>query len=287
MQWRMMTCRSAGLGMTVTGDLAQATSEWGVEDWDTVARRAGVAADALYAELKLGYRVPEPTMLYAGRLLPLAAPMVDLPRSLREGVQPEVHRTTVRQLVGEVVSLAASLRDPEHEESVAVIVPPGSEKEIQLALDRAEIGATVVVDELAKGLEFDHTVVVAPDQIARGGKVGLRRLYICLTRATKRLLVVHTRELPEALRNPAAPIDVRAHIRENKLAKFAQVMAPRQAQLKVYGKAYAKWSDHEEEELRRRVDEGLTVDEIAELHGRSPSSIRTRIRKLGLRGGRH
>jgi DNA-binding CsgD family transcriptional regulator len=173
-----------------------------------------------------------------------------------------------------------SLSEPGHEESVAVIVPPDLESQVRLGLAQADVGATVVVDEFAKGLEFDHTIVVAPDQIARGGKVGLRRLYICLTRATKRLVVVHTRELPEPLRNPDAPVDVRARIRENKLAKFAKVMAPRQAQLKVYGKAYAKWTPAEEEDLRRRVEEGLSIDQIADLHGRSPNSIRARIRKL-------
>lgn len=283
MQWRMMSRRSAGLGMTITGDLAQATSEWGAEDWDEVARRAGVAADALYAELKLGYRVPEPTMQFAGRLLPWAAPMVDLPRSFRAGVEPLVHRTTKPRLVAEVVELAGSLRTPGRDESLAVIVPPDLEDVVHAALLAADVGATVVVDELAKGLEFDHTVVVAPDQIARGGKVGLRRLYICLTRATKRLVVVHTRELPDALRKEHAVVDVREHIRETRLAKFSKVMAPRQAQLKVYAKAYAKWTSEEEDDLRRRVDEGLIVEEIAELHGRSPSSVRTRIRRLGLR----
>ena len=142
--------------------------------------------------------------------------------------------------------------------------------------------ASLIVDDQAKGLEFDRTIVVAPDQIARGGARGLRRLYICLTRSTKQLAVVHTRALPEPLRGPAGPQGVRTRIRETRLAQFAEVMKPRQAQLKVFGAAYAKWSPQEEVDLARRVAEGLTVDEIAELHRRSPGSIRSRIRRLGL-----
>ena len=52
----------------------------------------------------------------------------------------------------------------------------------------------------AKGLEFDHVVVVEPALIVEeGGASGLRELYVALTRPTKTLVVVHARPLPEAL----------------------------------------------------------------------------------------
>jgi DNA helicase IV len=65
-----------------------------------------------------------------------------------------------------------------------------------------ELVASVPTDELvpvltprqAKGLEFDHVVVVEPALIE------LRELYVALTRPTKTLVVVHARELPRALR---------------------------------------------------------------------------------------
>lgn len=53
----------------------------------------------------------------------------------------------------------------------------------------------------AKGLEFDHVVVVEPAQIvdeAVEGQ-GLRELYVALTRPTRSLVVVHARPLPEPL----------------------------------------------------------------------------------------
>jgi DNA helicase IV len=50
----------------------------------------------------------------------------------------------------------------------------------------------------AKGLEFDHVVVVEPALIA-AHEQGLRELYVALTRPTKTLVVVHARPLPPGL----------------------------------------------------------------------------------------
>ena len=55
---------------------------------------------------------------------------------------------------------------------------------------------------VAKGLEFDRTVVVEPAAIAAAepdARTGLRRLYVVLTRAVSELTIVHTEPLPEAL----------------------------------------------------------------------------------------
>jgi DNA helicase IV len=52
---------------------------------------------------------------------------------------------------------------------------------------------------LAKGLELDASVVVEPAEIVEQEAQGLRALYVALTRATKRLAVVHARPLPDYL----------------------------------------------------------------------------------------
>jgi DNA helicase IV len=55
---------------------------------------------------------------------------------------------------------------------------------------------------LAKGLEFDHVVLVDPAGIVSGEPdrvLGLRRLYVCLTRAVTSLVISHDRPLPEEL----------------------------------------------------------------------------------------
>lgn len=55
---------------------------------------------------------------------------------------------------------------------------------------------------VAKGLEFDHVLVLEPAEIAAAEpdeRTGLRRLYVVLTRAVSDLTVVHAEPLPAAL----------------------------------------------------------------------------------------
>jgi len=59
---------------------------------------------------------------------------------------------------------------------------------------------TVVPVGLAKGLEFDHVIVVEPAAIAAAEARGLQRLYVALTRAVSRLTVLHAQPLPDSLR---------------------------------------------------------------------------------------
>jgi DNA helicase IV len=58
---------------------------------------------------------------------------------------------------------------------------------------------TLVPVTLAKGLEFDHVILVEPGRIATGETYGLRRLYVALTRAVSRLTVFHVEPLPVEL----------------------------------------------------------------------------------------
>ena len=51
----------------------------------------------------------------------------------------------------------------------------------------------------AKGLEFDHVIVVEPARLVTPDAAGLRLLYVVLDRATRHLVVVHSEPLPEAL----------------------------------------------------------------------------------------
>ena len=62
-----------------------------------------------------------------------------------------------------------------------------------------EADVTVVPMALAKGLELDGVVLVEPARVVAEERQGLRALYVGLTRATKRLSIVHADALPEAL----------------------------------------------------------------------------------------
>jgi DNA helicase IV len=62
---------------------------------------------------------------------------------------------------------------------------------------------TLVPVTLAKGLEFDHVIVVEPALIAQAEARGLHRLYVALTRAVSRLTVLHAEPLPAPLPDAA------------------------------------------------------------------------------------
>jgi DNA helicase IV len=57
----------------------------------------------------------------------------------------------------------------------------------------------VVPASLAKGLEFDHVIVVEPAAIVAAEPRGLHRLYVVLTRAVSHLVVLHAQPLPAPL----------------------------------------------------------------------------------------
>jgi superfamily I DNA/RNA helicase len=68
--------------------------------------------------------------------------------------------------------------------------------------DDFEVPVELVPATLAKGLEFDHVVLVEPEAIVAGEAdrvTGLRRLYVCLTRAVTSLVVLHHQALPGEL----------------------------------------------------------------------------------------
>jgi DNA helicase IV len=65
-----------------------------------------------------------------------------------------------------------------------------------------DIRLDVVPASLAKGLEFDHVVLVEPAAMVAAEPdevTGLRRLYVCLTRAVTSLVVLHAEPLPAVL----------------------------------------------------------------------------------------
>jgi hypothetical protein len=54
------------------------------------------------------------------------------------------------------------------------------------------------------------------------------------------------------------------------------------AMRKTHGNAYAPWTQAEEQDLKRRHDDGETVEAIAASLGRKPGAIRSRLKKLAL-----
>ena len=212
MALRMLTRRSLNGSMTVVGDLAQATGALAPDSWDEVLAHLPNRKPARVHELTIGYRIPAQSMALAARVLSIAAPGLVPPRSVREGdVAPVIRRIAPADLSGEVASTVESLLAALGDGSVAVVTPGSQAEEIATALEsrglavgRAarqalEAQVTVVPVGLVKGLELDAVVVVEPARIVAEERQGLRALYVALTRATKRLVIVHAEPLPDAL----------------------------------------------------------------------------------------
>ena len=216
MQLRAVGRRCSTGSMTVLGDIAQGTTPWATPSWDEALKHLGKTG-AHTEELTAGFRVPGQVIEYAARLLPLIAPHLTPP-------------TAVRRARGELIidrvpdSLAAAVTTVDEVSarlgSIGLIVPDALVPATRNALQDKGIAFSVLGDEddadahldvvpasLAKGLEFDHVVLVEPAGIVAGEadeRTGLRRLYVCLTRAVTSLAVLHSEDLPDVLEPPRA-----------------------------------------------------------------------------------
>ncbi|MFJ9829077.1 HelD family protein [Streptomyces sp. NPDC101160] len=192
-----MECRAiarrAGFGsLTILGDLAQGTTPWAARDWREQLQHLG-KPDAALVPLNTGYRVPAAVVELANRLLPELGAGVPAGRSLRAG-----GAVTIRQAEDLMDGVVQAVREAlEEEGSVGVIA--ADEAVAGLAAHDFGERVAVVPASLAKGLEYDHVVVVEPAAIVAAEPRGLHRLYVVLTRAVSRLDVVHREPLPAAL----------------------------------------------------------------------------------------
>ncbi|MEP6978862.1 MAG: ATP-binding domain-containing protein, partial [Thermoleophilia bacterium] len=196
MQLRMIARRARGGALTILGDVAQATGPIAYRSWAEVLRELPGGANATVEELRHAYRVPREIMELALPLLDEIAPDVGRPLSYRTGAAPPLIRQVEEEhLLAEAYHEAERLA--QEEGLLALIVP---EELAEAAIDDESLyeGVPVLTPRQAKGLEFDHVVVVEPALIAEREQ-GLRHLYVALTRSTKTLVVLHSRALPRAL----------------------------------------------------------------------------------------
>jgi DNA helicase IV len=189
MAWRMLLRRCPARSMTVVGDLAQTGSAGGAQSWAQVLDPVA-AGRWRTARLTVNYRTPRPVMAVAER----AFPAVEQPVSVRDSDERpwlvEAGPDDVPALVEREIAAIGTGR-------VAVIAP--AELIPRLDVPRGDVldePVAVLTPVRAKGLEFDSVIVVDPAGIVR------RRpsdLYVALTRPTRRLGVVVTEPLPDAL----------------------------------------------------------------------------------------
>ncbi|MGW5211012.1 AAA family ATPase [Streptomyces sp. NPDC004051] len=216
LQARALRRRCAvGGSMTVLGDLAQATGPHTHLSWDPLGTLLSDHGDWRVAELNTSYRVPAEIMEFVAPLARAVAPGLPYPQAVREAGEDAVRTVATEpwKLLDDTVAHATRLAgtsDGSTRRSVAVIVPDDSHwlDEISRHLEQGDDSTgtdresvSVLAAAQAKGMEYDHVLVIEPAVIADRGPAGLRQLYVALTRSTQSLTVLHTSPLPEVLTN--------------------------------------------------------------------------------------
>lgn len=214
MQYRAVGRRCTTGSATVLGDLAQGTTPWATRSWDEALAHLG-KPQAVLEELTAGFRVPREVIAYASRLLPAISPGLAAVSSVREA-PGSLRICPVSPAAGLAAEVVAACRESlAHEGSIGLIAADARIPVLAEALGEAglaylspggettaESRLTLVPASLAKGLEYDYVVLDEPAAIVDGEpdeRTGLRRLYVCLTRAVSGLTVLHGAPLPPAL----------------------------------------------------------------------------------------
>jgi DNA helicase IV len=190
MQWRMIGRRARGATWTIVGDWAQSA-------WPNVAEiRRGLddvlgKARVRTATLSTNYRTTTEIADLAAVVLRRIDPEAVAPEAVRStGIEPLWLQTSdvVAALDGAVGELLAQVSG-----TVGVVVPRALRSAVRAVVSDPRVA--VVDTWQVKGLEYDGCVVLSPELVlteAMSKVAGLRTLYVALTRATQRLVVLST-----------------------------------------------------------------------------------------------
>ncbi len=184
MQWRMLGRRARGATWTIVGDWAQSA-------WPDVSEVRRALDDVLgkarvrTAELSTNYRTSTEIAALAARVLWRIDHTAIAPAAVRTtGVDPLWVKGSASDVPAAVATLLEQVSG-----TVGVVVP----RSLRGSWTFDDPRVAVVDTWQVKGLEYDGCVVVMPELVlseALSEVSGLRTLYVALTRATQRLVVV-------------------------------------------------------------------------------------------------
>ncbi|MEU0936935.1 AAA family ATPase [Embleya sp. NPDC005971] len=190
MQWRMVLRRCPARSMTLVGDFAQAGPATTASGW---AQALGPHLGTRFTvhTLTVSYRTTKEILAATRALLARIAPGSTPSRSIRHGEPP-------RSLTASPHTLAATVAGELRAQAAA---NPGDLPAVICADARLDELASAGITEWARlvpasearGLEFDMSIVVGPQEIIEARPSGERDLYVAFTRATKRLCLIAVR----------------------------------------------------------------------------------------------
>ncbi|MEO3786675.1 AAA family ATPase [Actinocorallia sp. B10E7] len=195
MQWRMLGRRGRQATWTVVEDPAQSSWEDLEASRQAMSAALGVSGNRRNSrplhtfELTTNYRNSVEIAAVASRVLAKAVPGATPSRAVRTtghdaviGLLPDSARPAfLHAALDTVVDLLGQV-----EGTIGVILPLGWPQSPWDVPERVQL-----LDVLeAKGLEFDAAVIVAPEEIATQSPMGLRTLYVAVSRATQHLTVL-------------------------------------------------------------------------------------------------
>lgn len=188
MDWHVLLRRCPSGSVTAVGDLAQRSAPAGAQAWaDVLAPHLG--SRWTYRTLTVNYRTPTEIMALAAAVLAEYAPDRQPPESVRAAGEEPWQRTVP------ATGLAAAVRAAVEAEvarlghgTVAVIAADPYD-----LAGLADLPVRLHTPVSAKGLEFDAVVIVDPERIRAHHPADL---YVSMTRATRRLGLLHVEGRP-------------------------------------------------------------------------------------------
>jgi DNA helicase IV len=211
MQLESIRRRSGSGDLLLMGDLAQATGPWVHSSWNAIADCVNKPIERM-DELEFGYRVPKQVFEYASKVLSHINPLLKSPRLVRDVTESPIVKISddydelIDQLIEDLEELTDStthtgliIGDKQVESIVEALTNAGVA--FSLLENNSPIeGLNIVPVSRQKGLEFDDVILVEPQEIIDIPEIGLRQLYVAVTRSLRGLTMYACEKLPIQLR---------------------------------------------------------------------------------------
>ena len=218
MQLESIRRRSGSGDILLMGDLAQATGPWVHTSWNSIADCVNKPIERL-DELEFGYRVPKQVYEYASRVLSHINPQLKSPRLVRDVKETPIVKTfdDYKQLFSSLIKDLKKLGnlsshtgliigDDQAETLIEELKGSGIAFTLLENNSPAE-GLNIVPVSRQKGLEFDDVILVEPQDIIDIEEIGLRQLYVAVTRSLRGLSIYSIGELPIQLLEESFDLD--------------------------------------------------------------------------------